>query len=241
MTEQPARPAMTMREIRDRLGHARPDTAPVAEPARETKSCEELAIELMTTSKCMTHGEPDARRLLDQLRRDWEAERQPAPVDRRRTTWPSAVELQQAADTLRDVAPQIEGRLAGLADPVADWLDETANALSWLAPYRDNEPGYGMWETAMVVARKILGTTEQQPAADEAQQPEARPARHQWSVDMYDPGAETWLSGTPRCDRDEAAQHLERLKTTRSTWADGQPVRRRLVRSTTSYAVEDET
>ncbi|MFB6445942.1 MULTISPECIES: hypothetical protein [Bacillati] len=84
-----------------------------------------------------------------------------SPTDRRRTTWPQAVELQQAADRLRDTAPNIDGPLAGLADPVADWLDETANALSWLAPYHDNEPGYGMWETAVRVARIINGTEAQ--------------------------------------------------------------------------------
>ncbi|MDX2922548.1 hypothetical protein [Streptomyces sp. NE06-03C] len=77
----------------------------------------------------------------------------PTPADRPadgRTTWPTAVPLQQAAD-LR--------RAAG--DPLlADWLDATANALAWLAPYRDNEPGYGMWEAALAVARQLLGTTE---------------------------------------------------------------------------------
>ncbi|WP_097865886.1 hypothetical protein [Streptomyces sp. rh34] len=77
----------------------------------------------------------------------------PTPADRPadgRTTWPTAEPLQQAAD-LR--------RAAG--DPLlADWLDATANALAWLAPYRDNEPGYGMWEAALAVARQLLGTTE---------------------------------------------------------------------------------
>ncbi|MEU2799027.1 hypothetical protein [Streptomyces sp. NPDC007117] len=69
----------------------------------------------------------------------------------RRTTWPTAAPLQQAAD-LR--------RAAG--DPLlADWLDATANALAWLAPYRDNEPGYGMWEAALAVARQLLGTTSE--------------------------------------------------------------------------------
>lgn len=74
----------------------------------------------------------------------------PASGDGRRTAWPTAEPLQQAAD-LR--------RAAG--DPLlADWLDATANALAWLAPYRDNEPGYGMWEAALAVARQLLGTTE---------------------------------------------------------------------------------
>ncbi|MFJ3043648.1 hypothetical protein [Streptomyces tendae] len=78
----------------------------------------------------------------------------------RRTTWPQAAELQKAADTLRDVAPDITGPLAGLADPVADWLEATANALSWLAPFREHEPGYPLWETASNVARTINGTKE---------------------------------------------------------------------------------
>jgi hypothetical protein len=77
----------------------------------------------------------------------------------RRTTWPQATELQQAADTLRDLAPQITGPLAGLADPVADWLEETANALAWLAPFREHEPGYPLWKTATDVARAINGRT----------------------------------------------------------------------------------
>ena len=35
-------------------------------------------------------------------------------------------ELQQAAEALRWVAPSVTGPLAGLADPVAEWLDEAA-------------------------------------------------------------------------------------------------------------------
>lgn len=77
---------------------------------------------------------------------------------RRRTIWPAAVPLQQAADTLRAVAPDLTGPLANLADPVADWLDETANTLSWLAPYREHEGGYDMWEQAVRVASIINGT-----------------------------------------------------------------------------------
>jgi transcriptional regulator with XRE-family HTH domain len=82
------------------------------------------------------------------------------PLGTRRTTWASAAELQQAADRLRAVAPQITGPLQGLADPVADWLEETANALAWLAPFREHEPGHRMWQTATKVARTINGTTE---------------------------------------------------------------------------------
>lgn len=44
---------------------------------------------------------------------------------------------------------------AGLA--VADLLDGLANALAWLAPYREHEPGYPMWEAAVALARAING------------------------------------------------------------------------------------
>lgn len=131
------------------------------QPARTAVYSELMWPEWNPTSESYGAGEEKTNALLDAHAAEVRAADQPAPVDRRRTTWPAAVELQQAADTLRAVAPQIEGRLAGLADPVADWLDETANALAWLAPYRDNEPGYGMWETALTVARKINGTTEE--------------------------------------------------------------------------------
>ncbi|MGW1121096.1 hypothetical protein ACWD5B_28965 [Streptomyces tanashiensis] len=81
----------------------------------------------------------------------------PKPLGTRRTTWASATEIQQAADRLRAAAPDIDGRLGALVNPVADWLDETANALAWLAPFREHEPGHRMWQTASKVARTING------------------------------------------------------------------------------------
>jgi hypothetical protein len=80
------------------------------------------------------------------------------PIGTRRTTWPAAAPLQQAADRLREVAPDITGPPRGLADAVADWLDQAANQLAWLAPYRDHEGGYGMWEAASRVAAAVNGT-----------------------------------------------------------------------------------
>jgi len=62
----------------------------------------------------------------------------------RRTLWPQAAPLQQAADKVRPTDPEL-----------AAWLEETANALSWLAPYRDHEPGHGMWQAAEAMARRI--------------------------------------------------------------------------------------
>lgn len=110
------------------------------------------------------------------------------PLGTCRTTWATAAELQQAADRLRATGhvhklgnpdddggvlddwdncrdpecpgptpaiPQVDG---ALANPVADWLDETANALAWLAPFREHEPGHRMWQTATAVARAINGS-----------------------------------------------------------------------------------
>ena len=77
------------------------------------------------------------------------------PETTNRTKWSTAAELQQAADRLRAVAPDLTGPLSGLADPVADWLDATANAMAWLAPYRPGENGYEMWQAAMKIAQKI--------------------------------------------------------------------------------------
>jgi hypothetical protein len=57
--------------------------------------------------------------------------------------------LQEAADHIRATDPLL-----------AAWLEETANALSWLAPFREHEPGYRMWEAATAFARAINGTQE---------------------------------------------------------------------------------
>ena len=60
----------------------------------------------------------------------------------------AADELRAAADTLRAVAPQITGRLADLADPVADWLTETAVE----------------YDAAVVAARQVWGDESHEKA-----------------------------------------------------------------------------
>ncbi|MEV6696207.1 hypothetical protein AB0M68_03465 [Streptomyces sp. NPDC051453] len=64
-----------------------------------------------------------------------------------------ADELHEAAMTLRDVAPQITGRLAGLADPVAAWLE--AEAARVLRNGRTLTTHH-----ALAVARAVNGTAE---------------------------------------------------------------------------------
>lgn len=63
-------------------------TADQSDQPVERKTVEELAIELLTTGKSMTHGEADARRLLDELRKVW---------------------LNQGADFLKEIGTPIHG------------------------------------------------------------------------------------------------------------------------------------
>lgn len=69
-----------------------------------------------------------------------------------------AEELRAAAQTLRNVAPQITGHLAGLADPVADWLDTAAEyADKWPPDHQANSP---FRQGALAVARAVLGSSD---------------------------------------------------------------------------------
>ena len=74
-----------------------------------------------------------------------------------RTQWPAAHHLQQAADRLRDLGPDLHPDLSGYADPVAAWLDKAANEMAWLAPYREHEGGYRPWQVATRIAHTTLG------------------------------------------------------------------------------------
>ncbi|MFD9763217.1 hypothetical protein ACFWXI_06690 [[Kitasatospora] papulosa] len=78
-------------------------------------------------------------------------------------TNPAAL-LREAADRLRDVAPQISGPLAGLADPVADWLEaEAAAPITAQHSTRCVDPQCTTL-AALTVARRVLGTTTGQHA-----------------------------------------------------------------------------
>lgn len=70
-----------------------------------------------------------------------------------------ADELRAAAQTLRDVAPQITGPLAGLADPVANWLDYHAAMTDRLNALVDGAPDH-IDHPALAVARAVLGSSD---------------------------------------------------------------------------------
>lgn len=88
----------------------------------------------------------------------------PEPVYTTRTPYPAALPLQQAADTLRET-PFYTRRLGKLTEPIAEWLDVTANSLARYAPYLPHEPGYDMWEAASRVAEAINETAPIAPTA----------------------------------------------------------------------------
>ncbi|MEV0443502.1 hypothetical protein AB0I84_13180 [Streptomyces spectabilis] len=75
--------------------------------------------------------------------------------------------------------------------------------------------------------------------ADEAQPTEARPPRRRWYIEILD-GNEWILTSSFRTDHDSAVRDMERLDSRAPRWADGQPVRRRIVRETTTHTVEAE-
>ncbi|MFE2497137.1 hypothetical protein [Streptomyces scopuliridis] len=60
-----------------------------------------------------------------------------------------ADEMRAAAWALRDVAPLVKGPLAGLADPLAAWLDSAA----------EDAEQIGADHRALTVARQINGPT----------------------------------------------------------------------------------
>ncbi|MFD9070556.1 hypothetical protein [Streptomyces lasiicapitis] len=69
---------------------------------------------------------------------------------------------------------------------------------------------------------------------------EAQPSHHRWYVETLDPGADEWAPGRRFPERADAVARYETVSDSRPTWSDGQPVKRRLVRETTSYTVEEE-
>lgn len=95
-------------------------------------------------------------------------------------------------------------------------------------------PGSDAGERPMLdhLGAAVLAVVE--PEVDD----EARDAEHTWSVEMYEPLAQEWVSGTRHRDRARAVAALDYSSQIGPTWRDGTPVQRRLVRATTTYTVE---
>jgi hypothetical protein len=77
------------------------------------------------------------------------------------------------------------------------------------------------------------GLSDPQPA-------EAQPPRVQWRVSLYDPVAQEWAPGAAFYDRDRALERLRQVQISSPRWADDNtPVKRRLMRETTTWTVEE--
>lgn len=87
---------------------------------------------------------------------------------------------------------------------------------------------------------ELRAAVGQQPTQQPAT--EAHPPRVQWRVSLYDPVAEEWAPGAAFSDRERALERLHAAHIHSPRWADDNtPVKRRLVRETTTWTVEDET
>lgn len=76
-----------------------------------------------------------------------------------RSKWPAAQHLQQAAAETRKALAGMPEDLQPLKESparTADWLDETALQMAWLAPYRQHQIGYLLWQLATRIAHGIL-------------------------------------------------------------------------------------
>lgn len=91
------------------------------------------------------------------------------------------------------------------------------------------------WEEGRDEAEDLLRrmADETQPAT------EAHPPHHRWYVETLDGLADEWAPGMRFTDRTEAVERYQAVSEHHPLWKDGTPVRRRFVRETTSYTVED--
>lgn len=109
-----------------------------------------------------------------------------------------------------------------------------APVVGWLRTLADDPA-----ELSLLAVRPDERDFDTEPTA--AEPAEAHPAEHSWAAELYDPLADEWVPGTRYNDRDRAVRHLNHARSIGPVWNDGTPVQRRLVRSTTTYTVEQPT
>lgn len=123
---------------------------------------------------------------------------------------------------------------ADVADELCDVIVTAAVAL---ASVIDDPAGHLDAKLTTISQRtKTPGTTR--PAAPPSSQ--ARPPLHAWRAEIYD-GAEWLPYNGAVSDLDLARSLLQSDNEQKPTWADGEPVQRRLVRETVTFTVEDLT
>ncbi len=76
-------------------------------------------------------------------------------------------------------------------------------------------------------------------AGDKQPETEAHPRRDRWRVEIYDPLAKEWVPGIALLVRERAVERFNMAQINSPRWAhDNAPVKRRIVRETTTYTVE---
>ena len=105
--------------------------------------------------------------------------------------------------------------------------------------------GHRLIDEDGAISSEALRVEERGPAV--GQQPTQQPAteacspRVQWRVSLYDPVAEEWAPGHAFSDRERALERLHAAHIHSPRWADDNtPVKRRLVRETTTWTVEED-
>lgn len=235
---EPTRPAMTMREIRDRLGHTRPDTtdqqpetAPADRRVRYAAAIREADGWVLDDGQHMVDAvmavadaeQQELRAELDKLIR-WHKE-DGAQAAKMRTTITrlraERAELirqrdQIAMDTIKALPAPVD-RAAALRE-AADFVRD--------AHFRD-----GMSVQEIGTALRHMADGAQQGTDDEAEAP-PYPTRHRWIAQELE-GGDEWMQLASSVNRDYVEGRITSYQT-RSPHG----LTTRLVRETTTYTVE---
>ncbi|GGY29819.1 hypothetical protein GCM10010363_07870 [Streptomyces omiyaensis] len=226
MTNQPTRPAMTMREIRLALGHnvepvtarqtgQQPDTCTCGHPqTRHNTACAHCpCIGYAQTWPPQTGQQPD-----------------PAPIEPGqvyRPTEGNAARLPEGRATVTNVWPGTETERSIAVDiaTVDQGLPATVHSLMLESQLR-------RWYVLDIPAT-AAGLDASQPATDQTQ-----PPRVAWRIEHYDPQAKEWVPQARYTTHEEIVDRIATLNARFPLWADKQPVKRRIVRETTTWTVE---
>ncbi|MET8978530.1 hypothetical protein ABZX85_23220 [Streptomyces sp. NPDC004539] len=132
------------------------------------------------------------------------------------------------ADVVLAVLPEPADRAAVL-DEAADVAKRNAEAQF---RFGETDMGRGARNVEDVLRRMAA-----EARATDTQDNEAHPPQHRWQVELLDGGE--WMPTTRRHEeREQAVTQLQLASERHSTFSDGTPVQRRLVRETTTYTVE---
>ena len=149
-------------------------------------------------------------------------------------------EADDIADAVLAVLPAPVDRAAALTEAERTML---AYALDQAQERIWSEGGFTAEDQAAVTSlRRLVAETATGPAAeahtDTQDDGGAHEPLHRWRVEILD--GKTWISDSRTFGARSVAQDRYRAATENApAWADGQPMRRRLVRETTTFAVEE--